>query len=296
MKLNERSHRSRYAPLVPEAIVSPEWLLRHLLERDLRIADVRWYLTELDLGIEQYQASHLPGAVFLDLEKDLASETGPGRHPLPDPRRFGDRLGELGIGNDHHVVVYDDSPGGVAARLWWLLRHFGHEEVSVLDGGFRLWTGLGYPTTSGGPEHAPTTFEVVPATGDTVDRSELEQSLGQIVLLDARAGERYRGEVEPIDPAAGHIPTALSAPTSDNIGDNGRWLPAEDLRRHYQGLGVSADTDVVVYCGSGVTACHDLLALHRASLGSSRLYPGSWSDWSGSGGRVATGGEPGELH
>ncbi len=255
----------------------------------LRIADTRWYLGEPERGRAAYAAGHLPGAAYLDLDNDLSAPDGPGRHPLPDPVAFARRLGALGIGDGNDVVVYDDRGGVIGARLWWMLRELGHERVAVLDGGLPAWTAAGLSLTAEVPAWPPASFTGTGAWGRAVDRSEVAAALGRVLLLDARSPERFRGEEEPIDPVAGHIPTARSAPATDNLDADHRLLAPEALAARYRALGVIDPARVVAYCGSGVTACHDLLALEVAGLTGAVLYPGSWSDWSTSGGAVAVG-------
>jgi thiosulfate/3-mercaptopyruvate sulfurtransferase len=255
----------------------------------LRIVDTRWYLGEPDRGPAAYRAGHIPGALYLDLDRDLSAPTGPGRHPLPDPDAFAARLGSLGIGDGHDVVAYDDRGGVVAARLWWMLRHLGHDEVAVLDGGLPAWEAAGLPLSTAEPDWPAATFTPRLRPGGTLDRDEVAAGLDDLVLLDARSVERYRGDEDPVDPVAGHIPTAISAPCTDNLGPDQRFLPAAALAERYRRLGATEPERVVAYCGSGVTACHDLLAMELAGLGGARLYPGSWSDWSAHGGAVAIG-------
>ncbi len=270
-------------------------LAARLGDDTVRIADCRWYLGEPERGCAAYRAGHIPGAVYVDLERHLSAPSGPGRHPLPDPATLAAAMGELGIGDSHDVVAYDDRGGAVAARLWWLLRHMGHARVRVLDGGLTAWRAAGQPVTSQVAAHPPATLTVRPRPDEIIERSELRAALGDVVLVDARSGERYRGEDEPVDPVAGHIPTAVSAPYEANLDADLRFLPAADLRARYATLGVGGDREVVAYCGSGVTACHDLLAMAVAGFGGARLYPGSWSDWAAVGYPVATGPAPGEA-
>jgi thiosulfate/3-mercaptopyruvate sulfurtransferase len=200
-------------------------------------------------------------------------------------------MGELGIGDDSVVVAYDDRGGGVAARLWWMLRAVGHERTHVLNGGLTAWIADGHAVTAEVSAREPSTLTVDVGDGITLDRDELRDRLDSVVALDARAGERYRGEVEPLDPIAGHIPGAINAPYEGNLGPDGRFLPAEALAARFRDLGVGGENETVVYCGSGVTACHNLLAIEHAGLGAALLYPGSWSDWSTAGFAVATGPE-----
>lgn len=272
-------------------LVSTDWLARHHHHSVLRLADVRWYLGEPDRGREAYAEAHIPGAFYVDLETDLSAVEGAGRHPLPAWEVFASRMGELGVGDDSVVVAYDDRGGGVAARLWWMLRAVGHERTYVLDGGLTAWLAEGRAVTSEVPALDPAELSVDLQPGISLDRDEMRDRPTDMVTLDARAGERYRGEEEPLDPVAGHIPGAVNAPYEDNLGPDLRFLAPEALARKYRSLGVGDGSDTVVYCGSGVTACHDLLAIEHAGLGKARLYPGSWSDWSTAGYEVATGSE-----
>ena len=257
----------------------------------LRLADTRWYLDEPDRGRAGYDAAHLPGAVFIDLDRDLTAPQGPGRHPLRARADFAAAMGRFGFGDEHRIVVYDDRSGIIAARLWWMLRDLGHETVQVLDGGIVAWMAAGRPVTDTSHPIIPATLTVRPAATRQIDPETLARRLGTVTVLDARAPERYRGEVEPIDPVAGHIPTARNAPAVDNLGPDGRLLPAAQLAARYRRLG--GDRDVVASCGSGVFACHDILAMTVAGLPEPILYPGSWSDWSSAGMEAAVGPEPG---
>jgi thiosulfate/3-mercaptopyruvate sulfurtransferase len=279
---------------LPGPIVSVAWLADHLDHPGLRVADVRWAL-DGPPGRERYAAGHLPGAVFLDAEHGLSSPgEGPGRHPVPSREKLSRVLGEAGIGDAHVAVAYDDAGGSIAARLWWLYRHYGHGgRAAVLDGGIGAWTAAGLPLVDDSPNHPAATWTPGEASDDLVDTATVHDLLGgETVLLDARAPERYRGETEPIDPRAGHIPGAASAPWADNLGPDGRFLPPERLHARYAALG-SAGRPVVAYCGSSLTATHDLLALELAGIGGARLYEGSWSHWSSDPSRpAAVGAEP----
>jgi len=276
-------------------LISPEELSTRIDEPDLRIVDVRWYLGKPGAGRAAYDAGHLPEAIHLDIDAGLTAAHGPGRHPLPEPADLAAYLGAAGIGDDDFVVAYDDVGGWIAARLWWMLDNLGHARVAVLDGGLPAWTALGLPITTDEPDFSSAELHLAGHWSRIVDRGDL---LGRLrsprrpVVLDARAGARYRGEVEPIDPAAGHIPTALSAPTDGNLGPDGRFLAPEALRERYAALGADG-SDVITSCGSGVSACHISLAMRIAGLPDPVLYPGSWSDWSTAGYPVATGPDPG---
>lgn len=280
-------------------LVAPAELAAHLSDPDLRIADVRWSLAAPAAGSIAYAAAHLPDAVFVDLEAVLTAAVGPGRHPLPDPRAFADALGALGIGREHRVVAYDDAGGTVAGRLWWMLDALGHPRAEVLDGGIGAWAAAGLPLEAGVTPHPPAGHwpDLPTAWPRTIDRDGLTRRLGSLVVLDARAPERYRGEVEPVDPVPGHIPTAVSAPGGTLLGEDGRFLEPSALAARLAALGATesalAEGRVVVSCGSGVTACQLALAVRAAGLPDPLLYPGSYSDWSRSGMPVATGAEPG---
>jgi thiosulfate/3-mercaptopyruvate sulfurtransferase len=250
----------------------------------LRIVDCRFSLSDAGEGRAQFERAHIPRAVYAALDRDLSAPVIPGktgRHPLPAVSDLARRLGELGISNESEVVVYDDASGAMAARLWWLLRYVGHTRVRLLDGGFQAWTAAGYPVTD--RDEAPPRAEFVPqvrpelvVTADTVDA--LRVSEGERVF-DARAPERYSGEVEPIDPVPGHIPGARSFPFAKTLRD-GRFLPPEMVRAAFTAALEGIDSGrAVVYCGSGVTACHLLLAAEHAGLPLPKLYAGSFSEW-----------------
>jgi thiosulfate/3-mercaptopyruvate sulfurtransferase len=258
----------------------------------VRVVDVRWYLGRPGDGRRAYEAGHVPGAICLDVDSDLVGPTGPGRHPLPTPADFAARLASVGIGDDDLVVAYDDVGGWVAARLWWMLDDLGHPATAVLDGGIDGWIGLHLPLTTDEPRLPATSLRLADRWRRVIDRDELRARVGTVVLLDARAGERYRGETEPIDPVPGHIPTALSAPTAGNLGSDGRFLPASALADRFRSLGADR-LPVVTSCGSGVAACHNALALRIAGLPDAFLYDGSYSDWSTAGFPIATGPDPG---
>ncbi|NEC27893.1 sulfurtransferase [Streptomyces sp. SID8111] len=261
------------------------------------LLDVRWQLSTAAAageppfdGRAAYADGHLPGAVFVDLDRELASAPGGrGRHPLPDLAEFGEAMRRAGVSADRPVVVYDGGLGWGAARAWWLLRWTGHPDVRVLDGGLPSWDG---PLETSVPRPAPGDFEPVPAAAGLLDADGAAELARAGVLLDARAGERYRGEVEPVDPVAGHIPGAVSAPTTQNVGPDGRFLPVGELGARFEELGVTAEVPVGVYCGSGVSGAHEVLALAVAGIPAA-LYVGSWSEWSSDPRRpVAVGPDP----
>lgn len=279
------------------ALVSAAELAASLHDPDLRIADVRWSLAAPAAGRAAYAEAHLPGAVFVDLDTVLTAPTGPGRHPLPDPAAFVAALAGLGIGREHRVVAYDDAGGTVAARLWWMLDVLDHPRVAVLDGGIDAWRAAGLPLPAEVPAfpRAAAWPDAAATWPRTIAREELAPRLGTVTLLDARAPERYRGEVEPIDPVPGHIPTAISAPTATFLGPDGRFRSTTALAVRFATLGAARERPVVVACGSGVNACQLALAARAAGLPDPLLYPGSYSDWSRSGMPIATGDAPGEL-
>jgi len=259
------------------------------------LLDVRWRAGGPP-GIDAYRAGHLPRSVFVDLDNDLAAEPGPaGRHPLPSAATFQAAMRRAGVSAGRTVVVYDGADATAAARAWWLLRYFGHRDCRVLDGGCRAWVAAGGQVTTG--DGRPTgggDFTARPGHMPVLDAEAAASLARRGALLDARTRERYRGEQEPIDPVAGHIPGALSAPTTANIGADGRFLPAAGLQARFATLGAAAGAGLVgAYCGSGVTAAHEVLALELAGIPAS-LYVGSWSNWVADPARpVATGPEPG---
>jgi thiosulfate/3-mercaptopyruvate sulfurtransferase len=271
-------------------IVSAAWLREALGRAEVRIVDCRYRLGEPGVGERLWLEGHIPGAAFLDVDRDLAAPPGErGRHPLPAAERFEAAARRAGIGSDTLVIAYDEAGEGGAARLWWLLRHFGHAEVAVLDGGLRGWREEGGPLRAGPEQVEPGDFRARPREGDTASAEELGHAdeLARAeelppVLLDARSPERYRGEVEPIDRVAGHVPGALNLPFAE-LAPGGRFLPAEELRARFEAAAAGPAGSLVAYCGSGITACVLVLAAEVAGLGPVRLYPGSWSEWSGRG-------------
>lgn len=268
------------------------------------VLDVRWRLGGPP-GRADHEAGHVPGAVFVDLDTELAAPPGAGgRHPLPEPAALQEVLRRAGVSRRSRVVAYDDDTGAVAARAWWLLRWSGlaAQQVAVLDGGFRAWVADGLPVTAAPPRPAPGDVVVRPGGMPVVDADGAAELARRGVLLDARAGARYRGETEPVDPQAGHVPGARNAPATEHLGPDGRWLPPDALARRYAGLGVvpAGDPDapdVGAYCGSGVNATAVVLGLEYAGLRPperpAALYAGSWSQWSADPRRpVATGAAP----
>lgn len=264
------------APQLAERLSAPE----------LRILDCRFALDDPAYGRTRYAAGHVPGAQFADLEHDLS---GPiikgvtGRHPLPDPARLQEALRAWGVDQDSTIVLYDDGPGAFAARAWWLLAWLGKRDgVFLLDGGFQAWQAAGLPVTAQVTEPARGDFTARPDACLVVEADQLGRRLAEpgLTLIDARALPRFRGEVEPLDPVAGHIPGARCAPFTDNLGADGRFLPPEQLRQRFENLLAGRNPEqLVAYCGSGVTACHNLFALSLAGLPLAPLYAGSWSEW-----------------
>ncbi|GHJ96151.1 sulfurtransferase [Streptomyces sp. NE5-10] len=253
------------------------------------LLDVRWTLGGPP-GRPAYEAGHLPGAVYVDLDAELAGPPGEGgRHPLPDPDAFGAVMRRAGVRSDRPVVVYDGGPGWGAARAWWLLRWTGHPDVRVLDGGLAAWSG---ELSTAVPEPEPGDFTPKPGGLRLLDADEAAALARSGLLLDARAAERYRGDVEPIDRVGGHIPGAHSAPTTENVAGDGLFLAADALRERFAALGAVEAAEVGVYCGSGVSGAHEVLALELAGIPAA-LYAGSWSEWSSDPSRpVATGPDP----
>jgi thiosulfate/3-mercaptopyruvate sulfurtransferase len=292
----------------PSPLVSVDRLAEWLAEPvPPVVVDLRWYLGRAGDGHAAYLAGHIPGAIFLDLDDDLADPNGfgaPGRHPLPDPEAFAARMAAAGIGDGARVVGYDDVGGWVAARLWWMLdnlgfgrRGFAGEFAGVLDGGIKSWIEAGRPLSTEIPA-IPAASAKLSLGGRwtrVIEREDLKRRLGTVTLLDARAPERYRGEVEPVDPVAGHIPTAISAPYGPSLDEAGRFKDAPALMARYADLGItpSAASEVVISCGSGTSATHHSLAMRAAGLPDPILYVGSYSDWSRSGEPIAIGAEPG---
>lgn len=262
-------------------LVSLKWLLEHLEDEQVKIVDCRFLLGTPHAGGEAYQQGHLPGAVYFDLEKDMSGtkQAHGGRHPMPDWDVFVDKLGKAGISEKMKVVAYDDQGGAMASRFWWLLQFLGHEQAYVLDGGYSHWISNGYPTTMEVPDPAAAVFhpnyqhEMLIGIEEVKERKEQEG----VILMDSREEKRYRGIEEHIDPVAGHIPGAVNYFWKDVLKEDGTWKRAEQLKDRF--TGVDPAKEVIVYCGSGVTACPNILALREAGYDNVKLYAGSWSDW-----------------
>jgi thiosulfate/3-mercaptopyruvate sulfurtransferase len=258
-------------------VVDSAWLGEHLSDPDLRVVDCRWRLGHPGTGEREWEEGHIPGAAFLDLDRDLSAPPGAGgRHPLPAAAEFEAAAGRAGISPDTRVVAYDEALDGGATRLWWLLRHFGHDTVAVLDGGLAGWRAGGGPLRAGPERIEAGNFEARPRNDDVVSADEIAARTADpaLALLDARAPARYAGLEEPIDPVAGHIPGALNTPFAE-LAPGGRFLSADELEERLAG---TRDRELVAYCGSGVTACTVVLAAALTGR-PARLYPGSWSEW-----------------
>ena len=261
-------------------------LKAQLAQPNLCVIDCRFALDDPQYGKRSHEQAHIPGAVYLDLEADLSGPVIPGqtgRHPLPQPEQLVQRLRAAGVSNDSEVVLYDDGPGAFAARAWWLLAWLGKRSgVYLLDGGLKAWCAAGGPISSEPAVVAPGTFEGTPDNSLLIDARQLLADLQQpgLTLLDARALPRFLGEQEPIDPVAGHIPGAHCVPFNGNLGEDGRFLSPQALEERFKPLVATASTErLVAYCGSGVTACHNLFALCLAGHPLAKLYAGSWSEW-----------------
>lgn len=262
-------------------LVTADWVAAHLDAPDVVVFDCRFDLTHPGTGREQYAQGHIPGALYLDLEQDLSrpKQAHGGRHPLPEIVSFCRKMGALGVDEAVTVVAYDAQQGSMAARLWWMLRYLGHDRVRVLDGGWGAWLAGGYPVGRDVRTRAPRTFVPRVRSGALVDIEELRRRRSTAVrLVDSRAPERYRGEVEPLDPVAGHIPDAANLPWNGNVDAQGFLKPVEALQERFADLREDRG-EIVVYCGSGVTACVNLLAMAEAGITNARLYLGGWSDW-----------------
>lgn len=268
---------------MPFPLTEPEWLLAHLTDPNLRIVDTRFTLGKPSAGRAAYEAGHIPGSIFLDLENNLSAPVRPdrvgGRHPIPTPDDFAAMLSSFGIGNSHHIIAYDDPSSGsgfYAAHLWWLLRYFGHDQIAVLNGGLPAWTTAGGDLERVETNYEEEKFEAHPRSEMIVNADEVADRKSSTILIDSRAPERYRGDIEPIDPKAGHIPGAINRNWADGLQD-GRWRVQSQQQARFPELQSGAET--IVYCGSGVSAGGNLLALELAGYRSPKLYAGSWSDW-----------------
>ncbi|QDG57495.1 sulfurtransferase [Pseudomonas sp. NIBRBAC000502773] len=267
-------------------LISPQQLAERQTSAGLVILDCRFALEDPDYGRCSYAEGHIEGAQYADLERHLS---GPvikgvtGRHPLPAAGTFAEQLRAWGIHADTDIVLYDDGPGAYAARAWWLLAWLGKRDgVFILDGGLKAWHAAGFPLSLDAPVTERGTFDGAPDNHLLLDAEHLQKRLGQpgLTLIDARAQARFRGEVEPIDPIAGHIPGAQCAAFNENLGSDGRFLPAEQLKQRFAAqLQGRSPEELVAYCGSGVTACHNLFALSLAGYPLGKLYAGSWSEW-----------------
>lgn len=263
-----------------KTLISPEALAENMHKPNWVLVDCRFSLADTAVGYQNYQQAHIPGAVYAHLDNDLSSApvTDHGRHPLPTPQRLAQLFSRLGIDEMSQVVAYDDAGGMIAARLWWELRYMHHEAVAVLDGGWQAWQAAGLPTKSGIETNEAVHFTGRPNPKWLVTLGEVED---QPLLIDSRAPVRYRGEIEPLDPRPGHIPGAVNMPFEDQLDKNGRFRPAAELKAQLTAvLGRISPEAATFYCGSGVSACVNLLAMAHVGLGNGRLYVGSWSEWS----------------
>ena len=268
-----------------KTLIKPAELLQNISNANWRIFDVRFFLNNPDQGYQDYLSAHIPGSIYLHLDNDLSGEIIPGktgRHPLPSPPELESRFSRWGISSDIQVVVYDQFHGGIAARLWWMLNWLGHQKVAVLDGGYMAWKELNYPVTEVIPEIPAARFTINDSLYQTLDAEQVLTNIksGDQVLIDSRIHPRYLGKIEPIDPVAGHIPGALNLPFLDHVSEGKGWKSATEIKSNFDTVLDNLDrSEVIFYCGSGVTACHNLLAYTHAGLGTGILYPGSWSDW-----------------
>ncbi len=273
-------------------LISAGDLLARIDDPDVRTADVRWFLGDPERGQIEYRQGHIPGAVFVDLDRDLAAATGPGRHPLPDPTGFADRMGELGFDDEHTIVIHDAANGQYGARMWWMLDRLGHKDVVMLDGGLAAWKAIDGPWTAQKSTPLRATMTLGTEWPNITDRETIVASKGAIDLIDVRAPERYSGETEPMERVGGHIPGARNRPCGSMMQADGRMLPADEVLPLIRGEGRHSELPLVMSCGSGVTACFGMLAARIAGLPDPILYPGSFSDWVSSDMPIATGTEP----
>lgn len=260
---------------VNKVLVNAEWLNANSKNPNLIIVDCRYNLLDHDYGRREYERGHIPGSYFLDLESHLSGEKGKhtGRHPLPDEKEFAERMNEMGLKKESTVIAYDDEGSG-SARLWWLLKFFGHDNVYILDGGIKAWVNSGYNLSTDTPKKTRGNFRPDPRMDMIVDMGKLKENKAEFCLIDSRSAERYRGEVEPIDPVAGHIPGAINIDYRSNFDNDGKYLPADILEEKFREI----KNEPVVYCGSGVTACVNIVAMELAGK-RVLLYPGGWSQW-----------------
>lgn len=261
-------------------VVSASWLVNHLDDPDVVVVDCRFSLADAELGQRQYQEGHIPGAYYLDLNRDLSSPVAQhgGRHPLPEPTKLAQTLSEMGINSDTLIVAYDDSRFAFAARLWWLLRYMGHEKIALLDGGFRAWKAEGYPVNN--TQSTPKLGQFIPKINPDfvvdIETVKARKDQPKVALIDSREPERYLGQTEPIDPIAGHIPGAVNYPWKQ-VSDEAGYVQIDQQTQRWTDL--KDAEEIIVYCGSGVTACVNLWSLEMAGIHQGKLYAGSWSDW-----------------
>lgn len=275
-----------------DTLISPSTLLSNYQQPDWVIVDCRYDLKAPYAGRQKYETAHIPGAVYAHLDEDLSGPIQPGqtgRHPLPSVVQAAITFAQLGIDQNTQVVAYDDKSGAIAARLWWMLRWLGHDAVAVLDGGWSAWVAAGHPVRKGAEHGSPRAFVPRPQNQKIISANGLLQLPPGQILVDSRTPERYLGQQEPIDPVAGHIPGAVNYPHPENVGADGKWLSASTIRKKMLSK-LGAHESATFYCGSGVTACRNILAYRYAGLGDARLYPGSWSEWITDGDRPIAGG------
>jgi len=268
--------------MINNSLVSPQWLAENLTDPQIKIIDCRFSLNDINLGRTQYEKDHILGAFYLDLNLDLSStvQKHGGRHPLPDPDLFCQKLEEIGIKfNETLVIAYDDSFSAFACRLWWLLQYFGHEKIAILNGGYNGWKNQNYPISQAIPPSETGFFQAQPKTNLVYDRDQVInlKDLPSMALIDSRESERYRGESEPIDPIAGHIPGAKNLPWKTALDQNAYFKSSQEQQKRW--LNYEDKEEIIVYCGSGVTACVNLFSLFLAGINKGKLYNGSWSDW-----------------
>jgi len=276
------------------AIVSKAWVLARMYEPDVTIVDCRFELDKPEAGSAAYEADHIPGAVYLDLKKDLSSPAGEhgGRHPLPDPAQLSQKLAEKGMTPGTRIIAYDDQGGMYASRLWWLLKYLGHEQAFVMNEGYGAWKAAGYPVTADQPIRVPASYDYTLHPELLASMDDVRNAAGRddVIVIDSRDPRRYQGFDETMDPVAGHIPGAKNKFWKLLLGENGKWIGANHLQEHYKEF--PRDKEIIVYCGSGVSACPNFIGLKEAGYENVKLYSGSWSDWiSYSENPVATGEE-----